>query len=69
MAEKKRTCMIIPFDVRRCLHRLTDAEQAKLFRAILDYGMYDRLPNFEDHLGIAWDFIQPMLDSARNEGK
>lgn len=69
MAEKERTGMIIPFDVRRCLHRLTDAEQAKLFRAILDYGMGASLPEFDNCLGIAWDFIKPMIDRARNEGK
>lgn len=69
MEENKRMGMILPLGIRPCLNRLTDAEQAQLFRAILDYGQFGIEPGFEDHLGIAWDFIKPMIDRARNEGK
>ena len=50
------------FDVRPCIKRLTLDEKGQLFEAILDYGEFGNLPNFDDRLGIAWDFIQPKLD-------
>lgn len=50
------------FDVRPCIKRLTLEEKGQLFEAILDYGEFGDLPNFDDRLGIAWDFIQPKLD-------
>ena len=50
------------FDVRPCIKRLTLEEKGQLFEAILDYGEFGNLPNFDDRLGIAWDFIQPKLN-------
>lgn len=50
------------FDVRPCIKRLTLEEKGQLFEAILDYGEFGNLPNFDDRLGITWDFIQPKLD-------
>lgn len=50
------------FDIRPCIKRLTTAEKGQLFEAILDYGEFGDLPDFDDRLGIAWDFIQPKLD-------
>lgn len=50
------------FDIRPCIKRLTTEEKGQLFEAILDYGEFGSFPNFDDRLGIAWDFIQPKLD-------
>ena len=62
MAEKKKPGVMLYFDVRPCLNRLTDAEQAQLFRAILDYGESGIDPGFENRLGLVWDFVKPMID-------
>lgn len=50
------------FDIRPCLKRLDAESKGKLFEAILDYGEYGIMPEFEGMLGIAWDFIQPRVD-------
>lgn len=62
MAEKKKPGVMLYFDVRPCLNRLTDAEQAQLFRGILDYGESGIDPGFENRLGLVWDFVKPMID-------
>lgn len=50
------------FDVRPCLKRLTDDDKGRLFEAILDYGEFGIIPEFDGMLGVAWDFIRPRLD-------
>lgn len=50
------------FDLRACLKRLEAEDRGRLFEAILDYGEFGILPEFEGILGVAWDFIQPKLD-------
>ena len=50
------------FDIRPCIKRLEAEDCGKLFEAILDYGEFGILPEFEGILGVAWDFIQPKLD-------
>ena len=50
------------FDMRPCIRRLETEDRVKLFEAILDYGEFGILPEFEGVLGVAWDFIQPKLD-------
>ena len=62
MAGKEKPGVMLYFDVRPCLNRMTDAEQAQLFRAILDYGQFGIDPGFEDRLGFVWDFVKPMID-------
>ena len=58
--------VILYFDVRPCLKRLSDEEKGRLFEAILEYGENGVDPNFEGMLGIAWDFIQPSIDRDSN---
>lgn len=57
------------FDVRPCLKRLTGEDKGRLFEAILDFGEFGVIPNFDGALGVAWDFIQPRIerDSKRYE--
>lgn len=50
------------FDVRPCIKRLDANEKGRLFEAILDYGEFGIMPEFDGALGVAWDFIQPKLD-------
>ena len=60
--EKRQPGVMLYFDIRPCLTRLTMDEQGQLFRAILDYGEDGTEPNFDYMLGIAWDFIKPRLE-------
>lgn len=59
----KRPGVMLYFDVRPSLRRLSDEEKGRLFEAILDYGENGVIPAFEDRLGVAWDFIQPKIDA------
>lgn len=58
----QRPGVMLFFDVRPALKRLTVEERGRLFEAILDYGELGLLPEFEGGLGIVWDFIQPRID-------
>lgn len=62
---KKQPGVMLYFDVRPCLNRLSDEEKGALFEAILDYGQYGLVPEFKLPLAIAWDFIRPLLDRDR----
>lgn len=62
MGNKGRPGVMLYFDVRPCIKRLTTEEKGQLFEAILDYGELGVFPEFEGMLGIAWDFISPRLD-------
>ncbi len=50
------------FDTRPCLKRLSNEDKGRLFEAILDFGEYGVIPDFDGTLGVAWDFIQPKID-------
>ena len=58
----QRPGVMLFFDIRPALKRLTIEERGQLFEAILDYGELGLLPEFEGGLGIVWDFIQPRID-------
>lgn len=62
---KKQPGVMLYFDTRSCLKRLTLEEKGALFEAILDYGEYGILPDLNDRLMIAWDFLQPRIDKDR----
>lgn len=57
--------VMLYFEVRPCLHHLSDEEKGQLFEAILDYGECGTVPDFQGVLAIAWDFIMPRLDRDR----
>ncbi len=61
----KQPGVMLYFDIRPCLARLTMDQQGQLFNAILDYGEEGIEPNFDYMLGIAWDFIKPRLELDR----
>jgi len=58
----KQPGVMLYFEIRPCLERLSMDQQGQLFRAILDYGEWGVEPDFQYMLGIAWDFIKPRLD-------
>lgn len=61
----KQPGVMLYFDIRPSLARLTPAEKGALFEAILDYGQHGLTPQLEGMVGVAWDFIQPKLDRDR----
>ena len=61
----KQPGVMLYFDIRPCLKRLTDADRGILFEAILDFGEYGVVPELDGVLAIAWDFIQPRLEKDR----
>ena len=61
----KQPGVMLYFEIRPCLARLTLDQQGQLFNAILDYGELGIEPNFDYMLGVAWDFIKPRLDRDR----
>ena len=63
--DKKQPGVMLYFDIRPSLKRLTTQEKGELFEAILDYGEFGVVPELDGLLGIAWDFIQPRLDRDR----
>lgn len=59
---KKQPGVMLYFDVRPCLKRLTFEEKGRLFEAILNYAELGIIPDVEGALGVAWDFMQPRID-------
>lgn len=57
-----RPGIMIYFDVHKPLQVLSHEDKGKLFDAILDYGEFGVLPEFEGMLAMAWGFLQPKLD-------
>lgn len=51
------------FSIRPCLKRLSLEEKGALFEGILDYAQHGVWPDFDGVLGIAWDFISPLIDA------
>ena len=56
--------VMLYFDLRPCLKRLGMEQKGQLFEAILEYGEFGAVPNFDDDIGlaVAWDLIRPMID-------
>ena len=57
-----RPGIMIYFEVRKPLAWLPLEDKGKLLDAILEYGEFGVVPEFEGMLGMAWGFIQPRLD-------
>lgn len=59
-----RPGIMVYFDIRPCLNRLTCEQKGLLFEAMLDYGESGIVPDFGQDvaLAVAWDFIKPKID-------
>jgi len=60
MAE--RPGVMIYFDVLPVIDSLSNAESAKLFRSILEYGKYGAVPELKGKLATIWPLIQQRID-------
>lgn len=61
--ENKRPGVMIYFEVRDSLKFLSLEDKGKLFDAILEYGEFGAVPEFDGMLGVAWAFMKPKLDA------
>ena len=62
---KVRPGVILYFDIRPAMSRLTKEQKGDLLDAILDYGQVGVEPGFgsDPFLQMAWDFIRPRIDA------
>ena len=61
MAE--RPGIILYFDMVEPLKVLGNEEKGQLLDAMLDYGQFGVIPEFDGYLTVAWGFIRPKLDA------
>ena len=61
MAQQKPGVMLY-FELRPSLRRLSSRERLALYDAIMDYGEWGVVPDFTGKLAVAWDFVQPKPD-------
>lgn len=57
-----RPGILIYFDLMGPMNVLSYEEKGRLFEAMLQYGKYGNLPEFEGMLALAWGFVKPELD-------
>lgn len=68
MAE--RPGIMLYFDLAEPLKYMCYEDKGKLLDAMLDYGQYGVVPDFDGMLQMAWGFIRPKLDvDAKNYRK
>lgn len=56
------TGVMIYFEIRKPMNRLTLEEKGTFFDAILDYAQYGIVPEFDGIMGMAWDFVSDKID-------
>lgn len=61
MAE--RPGIMLYFDMAEPIKGLGYEEKGRLLEAMLDYGQFGVIPEFDGYLTIAWGFIRPKLDA------
>ena len=57
-----RTGIMLYFDILEPIRVLSDADKGRLLVAMLEYGKYGTLPQFDGMLALAWGFVQPKID-------
>lgn len=64
---RKKIAVMLNFNIRPCLKRMTSSEQGELFNAILNYAEHGIEHKFSN-LGLyfVWDFIKPGLDNDKS---
>lgn len=54
--------VMLYFEIRKPLARLSQKEKGDFLDAILDYAQYGIIPDFDGMMGMAWDFISDKID-------
>lgn len=60
---REKPGVMIYFDMRELLNRLSDQQVGILFRAILEYGVTQTEPSLPEPLHLLWPLVQMRLDS------
>ena len=59
---------MVYFDMMGPLSKLPDADKGRLFWAMLEYGKFGTVPQFEGlALELAWEFVKPKIDKDSEE--
>lgn len=59
----ERPGIMVYFDMAEPIKVLGYEEKGRLLEAMLDYGQFGVIPEFEGYLLFAWGFIRPKLDA------
>ncbi len=63
-----RPGIMVYFDMMGPLSKLPDADKGRLFWAMLEYGKFGTVPQFEGlALELAWEFVKPKIDKDSEE--
>lgn len=62
-----RPGIMLYFDILEPIRVLPDADKGRLLVAMLEYGKYGTVPQFDGMLALAWGFVQPRLDRDSEE--
>lgn len=57
-----RPGIMLYFDILEPIRVLSDADKGRLLVAMMEYGQYGTLPQFDGMLALAWGFVLPKLD-------
>ena len=66
MASRTRPGVIIYFDMRPAIERLSDEQRGKLLMAILNYAERGEITELDDMTGMCFDLVRPKLDYDEN---
>ena len=55
------------FDILEPVKVLPDADKGRLLVAMLEYGQFGTVPDFDGMLALAWGFVKPKLDKDSEE--
>ena len=62
-----RPGIMLYFDILEPIRVLSDADKGRLLVAMLEYGKYGTVPQFDGMLALAWGFVQPKIDRDSEE--
>lgn len=59
--------VMLYFDILEPIKVLPNEDKGRLLEAILEYGRYGTVPEFDGMLALAWGFVRPKIDRDREE--
>ena len=62
-----RPGIMLYFDILEPIKVLPDADKGRLLVAMLEYGKFGNVPEFDGMLALAWGFVKPKIDKDEQE--
>ena len=62
-----RPGIMLYFDILEPIKVLPDADKGRLLVAMLEYGKFGTVPEFDGMLALAWGFVKPKIDKDEQE--